>query len=151
MKQSAGRRVRQQRHVRALPHAYLSTIFQYESFPNYPAVPEFPVIASAYMNSDSVGRRACQRPLGHAHVSADPVPVVAVVNVRKTFEAHSQPFSYGRFAREAFTPGLRSTRHVQRAVVGKEFHDGIEVVRVERIDDCLQCCDGSRLRFVHVR
>src|SRR5215510_11991131 len=97
-------------------------------FPGYLPVAKLPVVATMYPDSDSIRRGARQQPLGHAHVPADPVPVLAVVDVRETFEACRQAFPHRCLAIEAFAPRIRSARHVQRAIVGEELHDGIQVV-----------------------
>src|SRR5688572_28004158 len=120
-------------------------------FPDYLPVAEFPVVASTYLNPDSLWRRTGQQPFGDAPVAADTMPVVTVVDVRETLEAVRQAFPHGRLAREAFAPGIRPPRHVQCAIVGKELHDGVQVVGVERIGDCLQCRDGNGLQFGHAR
>jgi hypothetical protein len=57
--------------------------------------------------------------------------IVAVVNIGQAFEACCQRFSYVPFALETRTPRLASPRHLQDAIVRKERHDAIKIVRVE--------------------
>src|SRR5688572_12477491 len=81
--------------------------------PDDPAVAEFPMVAAAHSEPGSIEHRASQQPLGHAHVSAHPVPVIPVMDVRKSLEARSQALAHRRFAGEAFTPRVRPARHIQ--------------------------------------
>ena len=69
------------------PHAGFSTIFQYESFLMTFPVSKLPMVASTHPDSASLWRRAGQKPLGDAHIAADPVSIITVVDVREALEA----------------------------------------------------------------
>jgi hypothetical protein len=56
---------------------------------------------------------------------------VPVVDIGQAFKACCQRFSYIPFALEAGAPGFASPRHLKDAIVGKERHDAINIVRVE--------------------
>src|SRR5262245_57958676 len=97
------------------------------------AVPKLPMVASADTNVASIEGGSGQKPFGDAEIAGDPMPIVAVVDVGETLEARGERLSHGGFANEARAPGLRPARHVERAVIGEEFHDRIEIMCVECI------------------
>ncbi len=48
------------------------------------------------------------------------------------------------FQYESF-PGLRTTGQVERAIVGEKLHDGVQIMGIECVRDCLQGFYGDRL------
>jgi hypothetical protein len=64
---------------------------------------------------------------------------VAIMNVRQAGEACRERFAYVLLALVARAPRLAPARHLQHAIVGKERHDAIKVVRVEGLAECDQC------------
>ena len=70
--------------------------------------------------------------------AADPVLVIAVVDIGQALEARGQSLTHGRPPLEAGAPRIWATRRLQHAVVREELHDPIEVIRVERRDELLQ-------------
>ena len=66
------------------------------------------------------------------------MPVVAVMYVGQTGETCRQAVANCRLADVAAAPGLGAARHLEHHVVGQEGHDAVEVVGVERVDQCLQ-------------
>src|SRR4029078_9925243 len=100
---------------------------------------EFPVVAPAHADVAAIERGAGQQPFGDAKGAADPMPVFAVVNIRETSESRRERLPHLRFAYEARAPRLRSARHIERAIVGEELHDRVEIMIVARVEGALQC------------
>src|SRR5688572_5787864 len=84
---------------------------------------------------------ACEGPFRDAGIGSRiyKMLIVAVVDIRQTFKACCQCFTYIPFALETRTPRLAPPRHLQDTIVGKQRHDAIEIVRVEGVTQLLQC------------
>src|SRR5512147_944134 len=80
-------------------------------------VAKLPMVTAAHADATTVRRRAGQKPLGDAEVATDPVSIFTVVDIRKPTEARCQRLAHGRFAREALSPRLWPTGHVEGAIV----------------------------------
>src|SRR5512143_1673787 len=113
------------------------------------SVAKLPMVTAAHADATALRRRAGQKPLGDAEVATDPVPVITIVDIRKSSEARCQRLAHGGFAREALSPRLWPTGHVQGAIVGEELHDHVEIVGVECVEDRLQCLARHRVLLGH--
>src|SRR5690606_38882514 len=76
-------------------------------------IAELEVVAPANPDLLTCRRGAREQPLGGDHVPAAPVPILAVVHVRKPGEPRGQPFPHGRLAHAPPPPRVRSAGHVQ--------------------------------------
>ena len=121
--------------VRVLPHDLASA--------------ELPVVAPTDPQPPSFGGRAGEQPFRDTEVSLHPVTILAVMDVREPREARRQGVPDGRSPGEPCAPRVWSPRHVERAVVGEERHDRVEIVGVEGVEDRLQSSHGQRLRVGH--
>src|SRR5262245_31998893 len=72
---------------------------------------------------------------------------MAVVDVWEPFEARSKSPAHVRLPFISGTPGCAPSRQFKHAIVGKEGHDFIEVMSVERRADFPQgCCHITHIR-----
>ena len=70
--------------------------------------------------------------------AANPVGVVAVVNIWNPGKAGSESLAHGRLSEVAGPPGLGASWHEEFTVLREEIHDGVEVVRIEGGEERLQ-------------
>src|SRR5215470_15195953 len=120
-------------------------------FPRHRAAPELPVVAAAHPHRLAVGTRSREEPFRDAEVPADPVAIVVVVHVGQSLETRGEAFAHGRLARVALAPGLGSARHLQRAVLGEELHDRVEIMSIEGGGDGLERVDRGGGAVSHER
>src|SRR5262249_56207989 len=97
------------------------------------------------------GARSRQKPFRDAEVPADPVTIVAVVDVGQSFEARGEALAHSGLARVSLAPRLGTARHLERAVLGEELHDGVEIMSVEGGGDRLERGDRDSSVFRHGR
>ena len=79
-----------------------------------------------------------ERPLGHGAVAADPVAVVAVVDVGNAVEPRLDPLPDLLPAHQPPTSRSGPAWHVHDAILGEEGHDRVDVVGVERVEEGLK-------------
>jgi hypothetical protein len=66
------------------------------------------------------------------------MPVVAVLDVRDAVEPRLEALPDLLLADQSVPARRRPARRVEHAVVGEERHDRVDVVGVERVEQCLQ-------------
>src|SRR5574338_1028641 len=105
-------------------------------------VAEGPQVAAADLEAHAIGGGAGQGPLGSAAVAGDEVIVLAVVHVRDAGEAGGQALAHGGLALEPPAGRGGGARREGDGVIGEEGHDRVQVVAIERVEDCLEGADG---------
>src|SRR3990170_3895411 len=92
---------------------------------------------------DLLSRRRCtgERPFRHPEVATRPVCVVSVMHVGNPLEPFCEPGAHRVFSFVRVSPWPSASRHVKHAVVGKEAHDRIQIMAVERVEELLQKLD----------
>ncbi len=76
--------------------------------------------------------RAAEGPLRHGAITADPVAAVAVVDVRNAVEPRLDPCPHLLAAHQPPASRRWPARHVENTILGKEGHDCVDIVGVER-------------------
>src|SRR4051812_27493429 len=102
------------------------------------AVGELEEVAPAHLDVLPGQLSAADRPLRDPAVTARPVALVAVLDVRDPVEPRLDPFAHLLLADQA-APSRRGTaRHVEHAVLAEERHHLVDVVGVEGVEERLQ-------------
>ncbi len=76
---------------------------------------------------------------------------IPVMNVGQSFKTCSQPFSHILLTLKTGAIRLTPLRHLQNAIIRKEAHDPIQIVRVERITYRYQLGSNIHLRLTRLQ
>jgi hypothetical protein len=101
--------------------------------PYLPEPIELEEIASSDFDSFARRARAGQQPFGYAPLSQcrNEMPVVAVMNVRYSFETEPQSLSDGLLSCEPLPERAGPSRHIKDAIIREVRHYSIQVMPVK--------------------
>src|SRR4029079_2851191 len=99
---------------------------------------ELEQVAAAHLDGLTVQLSAANRPLGYAAVTARPVALVAVADVRDPIEPRLDPFSDLLLTDQVAPSGRRPAGRVQDTIFSEERHDSVDIVSVECLEKRLQ-------------
>ena len=122
-----------------------STRFQYESFRI--TRPSRKRVEVTSKRLDALARKGGARdgPFGNSGVRAGIMGCLPVMDIRQAREARGKRLANRGFPLAAETVGVGATGHLQDAILCKEIHDAVEVVRVEGV------ADGPQVRRRSIR
>ena len=106
---------------------------------------ELQKVDAPYLKMLSGDRRAGERPFRDSEITTHPVPIFPVVHVRNSSKALGQAGTHLSLADVPISPGTRTARHIEDALIGKIIHDTIEIVAVERVKKLPKQSDGHLL------